>query len=379
MLEARAMGATALVVCLLACCSCRRPSGHGVPSLAYISALTDNWRLCVINVDGTGRWEFPSDHPLADSSLPVWSPDGRCLAVVMGRMAGSAPPTADAICLVEPYHDTYTRIYIETDTERTIDDVAWAPDGDRLGFGSAPSAIYLHPPPGGQRGYEVWVVGSDGASPTRISAVGMGAGSPVWSPDGKWIAYGEWRQGKDPYEGLSRTREIVVAETGTWDYAKTIRGFPHLRLRAWSPAPAGYQVALVAEESHRATFVYGIFVADIAAGAIRRLAKDHELGYGPQWSPDGAKLAFTADRDGRAQLAVIGSDGEGEALLTESASNDMSPSWSPDGSQIAFLSDRAGAKQVFVLDVLSGEVRQVTDEPGDGVALRPPQWRPRAS
>ena len=332
----------------------------------------------MIGADGTGRWEFGGDHPLSVVTMPLsWSPDGSCLAVVMGKLAGSAPATADAICLVEPYQDAYSRIYVETDTRRTIEEVAWAPDGDSLAFRSAPSAIYLHPPPGGQRGNELWIVGSDGASPTRISDEGMGARNPVWSPDGERLAYTEWPQGRDPYEGaLTRSPDIVVAESATWRHVKVIPGLLHLWLAEWSPARDRDQLAFKADEVADGTLAQRICVADTTTGAIRRLAKAHELGGGPTWSPDGGRLAFAVNRDGRSQLAVIGADGEGEALLTASAANDTCPSWSPDGSQIAFLSDRTGVFQVFVLDVATGEVRQVTNEPGEGVALQPPQWRP---
>ena len=56
------------------------------------------------------------------------------------------------------------------------------------------------------------------------------------------------------------------------------------------------------------------------------------------WSPDGTKILFTSDRDGKAEIYVINADGSEPTRLTQT--QDMGgaayASWSPDGSKIIF-------------------------------------------
>jgi Tol biopolymer transport system component len=75
-------------------------------------------------------------------------------------------------------------------------------------------------------------------------------------------------------------------------------------------------------------------------------------------------IAFDSDRDDfRRQLFLVNTDGSGLTRLLNDTSVDKEPSFSPDGRQLSFTSDRAGASQIFVLDLATRVVRQLTSRP----------------
>lgn len=59
----------------------------------------------------------------------------------------------------------------------------------------------------------------------------------------------------------------------------------------------------------------------------------------PRWSPDGTRLAYVSDRDGKPQLYVRWVDSGQTAKLTDLENPPAGISWSPDGTQIAFTSE----------------------------------------
>lgn len=56
----------------------------------------------------------------------------------------------------------------------------------------------------------------------------------------------------------------------------------------------------------------------------------------PVWSPDGKKIAFTANPRGNYDIFIMNPDGTDITPLTNSPSNEGEPSWFPDGKNIAY-------------------------------------------
>lgn len=93
----------------------------------------------------------------------------------------------------------------------------------------------------------------------------------------------------------------------------------------------------------------------------------------PVWSPRGDLIAFTKQSRGRFSIGVIGIDGEGERILSESYL-DEGPEWSPNGRVITFFresSPGAGPK-LWSVDLTGRNLRQIPT-PTDA---SDPAWSP---
>jgi TolB protein len=93
---------------------------------------------------------------------------------------------------------------------------------------------------------------------------------------------------------------------------------------------------------------------------------------GPSWSPDGQSLAFHRDVGGTPQVFVLDVATRAVRQLTGTGRNE-DPTWAPDGRHLCFVSTRSGTRQLWVLDVETGRVRQLTVLGG----ARLPAWSPR--
>jgi dipeptidyl aminopeptidase/acylaminoacyl peptidase len=92
---------------------------------------------------------------------------------------------------------------------------------------------------------------------------------------------------------------------------------------------------------------------------------------GPQFSPDGSKIAFESTRSGHYEVWMCRNDGSGLVQLTHFNSVSGTPRWSP-GQQIVFDSLNAGNVDVFVVDSQGGPARRLTAEPSSIEAV--PSW-----
>jgi TolB protein len=92
----------------------------------------------------------------------------------------------------------------------------------------------------------------------------------------------------------------------------------------------------------------------------------------PEWSPDGASVAFHREVNRSQQIFILDVGSRRVRQLTSSGRNE-DPTWAPDGRHLAFVSARSGRRQVWIIDIETGRVRQLMT-PGE---TRLPAWSRR--
>jgi Tol biopolymer transport system component len=84
---------------------------------------------------------------------------------------------------------------------------------------------------------------------------------------------------------------------------------------------------------------------------------------GPDYSPDGHKIAFSSLRSGVENIWICESNGSNLVQLTDFPRETGWPRWSPDGRRIVFDSMVAGDWNLYVVDAEGGVPRRLTKNP----------------
>jgi TolB protein len=105
-----------------------------------------------------------------------------------------------------------------------------------------------------------------------------------------------------------------------------------------------------------------IYVSNLDGSGRRRLTRTAKaVNISPRWNPrTGREIAFISDRGGSPQIYVMDASGANQRPLLGRGGHSDSPAWSPDGRYIAFTWGGAGSFQIFVADVGSGQLLQLT-------------------
>ena len=96
-------------------------------------------------------------------------------------------------------------------------------------------------------------------------------------------------------------------------------------------------------------FVYGgdIWVVPKTGGMAQRLSSPRGEELFPRFSPDGSRIAFTANYDGNDDVYVIAANGGDPLRLTYHPAADRLVDWYPDGKALLFASSMASEKDRF--------------------------------
>jgi Tol biopolymer transport system component len=118
----------------------------------------------------------------------------------------------------------------------------------------------------------------------------------------------------------------------------------------------------------------GLFIAAADGTGERRLLESAEVDYNAVWSPDGASIVFTSDREGSADLFRVKPEGTGLERLIDNPAYDDQAAFSPDGRELVFVTTRnGGTADLWTMDLNTRRAKALTT--GVGGDFRP-SWSP---
>lgn len=175
--------------------------------------------------------------------------------------------------------------------------------------------------------------------------------SPVWSPDGRQIAF---KLFYPRGESAILTENLATGEHPTLVAEKGLNDAP-----AWSPDGKSMAVTL------SFGFNPDIYVIDLASKQRHRLTTDPAIDTEPTWSPDGQSIAFTSDRGGSPQVYRMNATGGDAQRLTFQGKWSARPVYSPDGKKLAVVTSDGSALRIGLFDLQTSQMKILTDGPID--------------
>lgn len=209
---------------------------------------------------------------------------------------------------------------------------------------------------------DIWLIDIDGGGRRRLTDCAPGSCSgPDWSPDGELIAYERRSESLTGTPGPSRIwlYDVTIDETAVVFEDSQVLGYTP----QWSAD--GSRLAFFDANSQ------AIRILELATGDTI-LIPSH-MGEVGSFSANGLQMVYVDIRPVGQQyypqlwFSSLGPD-DGVQQVFDDPKEDHSPSWSPDGRWIAFsrrLLDRSNgwANQLMLLDAESDELIQATNDP----------------
>jgi len=289
----------------------------------------------------------PADTPLPPTPTPTPRPQWLAFESKRGELGDYE------IMAMKPDGSRTTNL-----TRSWADDLApvWSPDGRHIAFVSFRDTL------AGKWGLadgSIYVIEFDpeagrSGNVWRVTGEGASEGWPTWSPDGQRIAFQSDRSGN---------WDIWIINADGSGLVQLTRHTAHDRYASWSPD--GSKMAFTSNRSgNEEVWVLPIEQAlkqGDDSGAVN-LTKSPERDRYPMWSRDGKRLTFNTNRDGDYEVYIMNADGSLPRNVSQSPeSTEGLADWSPDGRRLVLYSDRSGNKEIYVLDLASGRWTNVSN------------------
>jgi len=220
---------------------------------------------------------------------------------------------------------------------------------------SAPAHVYWDPrlSPDGRRvavnrwdtGSEIWLLELARGTLTRLIVNPGDDETPVWSPDGRWIAFASLRMGQP--RTLFRKRvdsNDAVESLWTSDH--------HFHVECWSAD--GRSIIVTDSDPTTLDDLWLISLEDEISAQPLVQTQFHE--FGGRISPDGRWLAYTSRESGRNEVYIQAFPALGNKSQQVSIKGGSQPVWALDGKELFYR----GEGQVMAVTVTPGEKCPIT-------------------
>ncbi len=297
------------------------------------SRLGQPMRVMLVSVSGgPRRWLTAPPPGTGGDRYPTFSPDGNSVAFVRDTDAESS------LHLLALADETSTRL---TTAAAPIRKPAWLADGHAL--------IYALDQGGGAGLNTLWRISLGGGDPAPVTGTGPGASDPSTARFRARVVFTQTVLNNNLYRA-----ELTGVDVGRITPLVTAtRRDTHPDI-----SPDGTRIAFVSDRTGQAE----IWVADASGANPRRVTELKTNARNPRWSPDGRRIAFSAQPSAvnHVDLYIAEADAGVSQRLTFDASNEHVPTWSADGRWVFFMSDRSGTREIWKVPASGGRAEQVT-------------------
>jgi Tol biopolymer transport system component len=336
---------------------------NGKSKIAFEAFEDENWDLYVMDILN-GESANITQNTAWDTNA-TWSPNGDKIAFLSYRNDTWDVFTVESGC----NNNCGEKVHQLTNGQSRHITPAWSPDGAQIAFVSYASPANWN--------WEIYVTDSvcdyfTENCEARTSQLTRQIGDdklPVWSPDGKKIAFESVR---------TRELDIFVMDVscamreGSGECALNLTNNPSWDANpVWSPD--GEKIAFVSRRDGNME-IYTIDTGCLGnnidcAIESRNLTTHPQRDLNPVWSPDGKWLAFASDRGGNWDIFITNLDGVITRALTRNPTHETSPAWSSDSRMIAFTAEGF----VYLMDIERAISIRLTKNQRDA---QTPTWQP---
>lgn len=214
---------------------------------------------------------------------------------------------------------------------------------------------------------EIYTIKPDGTELTRltISPATSSCGTPIWSPDGKYIYYRDF---------MDEANEIIRMNAADGTGKTNLTQYPGLD-RLCDISPDGRKMVFI---SDREGATFNIFVMDLASMTTINITEGEPFeGRRVTFTPDGQKLLYSTYTGAYHDLCLEGIDGTGKTILSNLTYDDTHGVVSPNGQKIVYVSQGVGAlnNEIWTCDIDGSNRDQISVSPNDKWE---PSWSPNS-